>query len=126
MDTPDHLAYSAEHEWVDHGSTTYRFGITDYAQDALGDVVFVDLPEVGSSVQAGDKIAEVESTKSVSEIYAPVSGTVVEVNTALTDSPELLNTSPYVEGWIGVIEPSDGSQVETLMTAEAYRLLLEQ
>lgn len=126
METPDHLFYSAEHEWVDNGSATYRFGITDYAQDALGDVVFVDLPEVGAAVQAGDKIAEVESTKSVSEIYAPISGTVIEVNEALTDQPELLNSSPYGDGWIGAIEPGDTAQLEDLMSAEAYQQLLEQ
>ena len=104
MQIPDDLRYSTDHEWirVDGGKVT--IGITDYAQDALGDVVFVDLPEVGAVVEAAASISEVESTKSVSDIYAPVSGTIAEVNADLGDAPERLNEDPYGEGWICVIE----------------------
>ena len=124
METPSNLRYSAEHEWVlDNGRV--RIGITAYAQDALGDVVFVELPEVGTSCAVGEKIAEVESTKSVSEIYAPVSGTIVEVNDQLDSTPELLNSSPYEDGWIAVIELSDSTELEALMNAEAYAAITE-
>ncbi|HUZ43400.1 MAG TPA: glycine cleavage system protein GcvH, partial [Acidimicrobiales bacterium] len=101
-----------------------RIGITDYAQDALGDVVFVQLPEPGTEVQAGSAIGEVESTKSVSDVYAPVSGRVVEVNTELSDTPQRLNEDPYGEGWICVIEPSEPGSVEALMEASAYSELI--
>src|SRR5438477_6261018 len=111
---PEQLRYSSEHEWVAVEDTRARVGITDYAQDALGDVVFVDLPDVGLAVIGGSSCAEVESTKSVSEIYAPVSGTVVEVNTALDDQPELVNRDPYGSGWIFVVEMADAVAVEDL------------
>ncbi len=104
---PDDLRYSSDHEWVRAEGTTLRVGITDYAQDALGDVVYVEIPEVGAVVAAGAKVSEVESTKSVSDIYAPVAGTVVEVNDELSSAPERLNDDPYGDGWICVIEPSD-------------------
>ncbi len=120
---PEDLAYSSDHEWLRRDGGEVRIGITDYAQDALGDVVFVDLPEVGTTVQAGDTVAEVESTKSVSDIFAPVSGTIVAVNDELTDAPERLNDDPYGEGWIMVIEAADGS-VE-LLDAAAYRALID-
>lgn len=123
MNVPDDLAYSSDHEWVRSDGSRARVGITDYAQDALGDVVYVQLPEVGATVAVGDAIAEVESTKSVSDIYAPVSGTVVEVNTELADAPERLNEDPYGEGWIFVIETTDGSG--DLLDAAAYRALIE-
>ncbi len=123
MNVPDDLAYSSDHEWIRTDGGRARVGITDYAQDALGDVVFVELPEVGRSVKAGESIAEVESTKSVSDIYAPVSGTIVEVNADLTDAPERLNDDPYGEGWIFVIEPDDGAG--ELLDAEAYRSLID-
>jgi glycine cleavage system H protein len=100
-------------------------GISDYAQDALGDVVFVDLPDVGATVEQGTTCSEVESTKSVSEIYAPVSGTIVEVNSELADNPQRLNEDPYGEGWIFIVEPSDAAQVEGLLDAEGYRALIE-
>ena len=100
-------------------------GITDYAQDALGDVVYVQVPTVGASVAAGDSFGEVESTKSVSDVYAPVSGTVVAVNEALSDSPETINQDPYGEGWLCEIELTDASELEALLDADAYQALLE-
>jgi glycine cleavage system H protein len=124
MEIPDDLRYSSDHEWVRVEGGTVKVGITDYAQDALGDVVFVQVPEVGASVSAGDSISEVESTKSVSDIYAPVTGTIVAVNTSLADAPEQLNADPYGEGWIFTIEPSDTSQVDALLDAGAYRTLV--
>jgi glycine cleavage system H protein len=123
MNVPDELAYSSDHEWIRADGSRARVGITDYAQDALGDVVFVQLPEVGATVTAGEAIAEVESTKSVSDIYAPVSGTIVEVNADLADAPERLNEDPYGEGWIFVIETAAGAT--ELLDAAAYRALIE-
>jgi glycine cleavage system H protein len=125
MQIPADLRYSTDHEWIRVEGGNVRIGITDYAQDALGDVVFVDLPEVGASVEAAASISEVESTKSVSDIYAPVSGTVAEVNTDLADAPERLNEDPYGEGWICVIELRDAAQLDELLTADAYRALVE-
>src|ERR671918_1247230 len=125
MDIPPELRYSSDHEWAKLEDGRVRVGITDYAQDALGDVVFVDLPDVGTAVEQGASVSEVESTKSVSEIYAPVSGTIVEVNADLTDSPERLNDDPYGEGWICVIEPTDPTQLDELLDAEGYRALIE-
>ena len=123
MDTPDDLRYSSDHEWIRADGNRIRVGITDYAQDALGDVVFVQVPEVGAEVAAGDSVAEVESTKSVSDIYAPVGGTIVEINEALDTAPELLNSDPYGEGWIFVIESDEPT--ESLLDAAAYRALTE-
>src|SRR3546814_64098 len=123
MNVPEDLAYSSDHEWIRADGPRAKVGITDYAQDALGDVVFVQLPEVGAEVKAGEAIAEVESTKSVSDIFAPVSGTIVEVNGDLADSPERLNEDPYGEGWIFVIETTDGDT--HLLDAGAYRNLIE-
>jgi glycine cleavage system H protein len=125
MQIPDELRYSTDHEWVRVEGSRATIGITDYAQDALGDVVFVDLPEVGTAVEAAASISEVESTKSVSDIYAPVSGTIAEVNVDLGDAPERLNEDPYGEGWICVIELSEPAQVNGLLTAAAYRELVE-
>jgi glycine cleavage system H protein len=125
MQIPDDLRYSSDHEWLRLEDGKARIGITDYAQDALGDVVFVDLPEVGASVTAGQAISEVESTKSVSDIYAPVGGTVVEVNGDLADSPERLNDDPYGEGWIFVISVGDAGEIDRLLDATAYRALVE-
>lgn len=122
---PDDLRYSSDHEWVRLEDGRLRLGITDYAQDALGDVVFVEIPSVGAEVDAAAKVSEVESTKSVSDIYAPVAGRVVEVNTALADSPERLNDDPYGEGWICIIEPTDPDSVSALLDADAYRRLIE-
>jgi len=123
MDVPADLQYSTDHEWVRTEGDLVRVGITDYAQDALGDVVFVQLPETGTEVAASDTIGEVESTKSVSEIYAPLAGTVEEVNGALADTPELLNSDPYGEGWIVVVRPSGGT--DGLLDAAAYTALVE-
>ena len=121
---PEDLRYTAEHEWVraeDDG--TLRVGITDYAQDALGDVVFVSLPETGASVSVGQTLGEVESTKSVSEIYAPVAGEVTARNEALQARPELINADPYGEGWIVEITPSDAGAADNLLDAAAYEQL---
>ena len=125
MNVPEELRYSSDHEWVKVDGDLVRVGITDYAQDALGDVVFVQLPEVGADVAAGDSFGEVESTKSVSEIYAPVAGTVVEVNASLDDAPESVNSDPYGDGWIVTIRPSDAASVEGLLDAAAYTALTE-
>jgi glycine cleavage system H protein len=125
MNVPEDLRYSSDHEWARLEGGTIRVGITDYAQDALGDVVFVQLPEVGATVALGGSFGEVESTKSVSDLYAPVAGTVVEVNTDLADHPERLNDDPYGEGWICVIEPSEPAELERLLDAAAYRALIE-
>jgi len=120
MNIPGDLRYSAEHEWVRVQGTRARIGITDYAQDALGDIVFVDLPSVGSAVEVGGQFGEVESTKSVSEIYAPVSGTVAAVNDALTSNPERINQDPYGEGWICEVELASDADLSGLLDAAAY------
>ena len=125
MNIPEDLQYSKDHEWVRVEGNRVRIGITDYAQDALGDVVFVQVPDQGAAVAAGAGISEVESTKSVSDIYAPVAGTIVEVNADLEDAPERLNADPYGEGWICVIEVADPGAVEGLLDAAAYRSLIE-
>ena len=125
MDIPPDLRYSPDHEWVRFEGGRARTGITDYAQDALGDVVFVDLPDVGTTLEKGATCSEVESTKSVSEIYAPVSGTIVEVNSELADNPEKVNDDPYGDGWMFVIEPADEAQLDELLDAEGYRALIE-
>lgn len=125
MNVPDDLRYSSDHEWARaEGADRVRVGITDYAQDALGDVVYVDLPAVGDKVELGTSFGEVESTKSVSELYAPLTGTVVEINGDLVDTPQRLNEDPYGEGWICVIAPDDASQLEALLDAAAYRELI--
>jgi glycine cleavage system H protein len=118
---PDDLRYTSEHEWVQTVGDRVRVGITAYAQDALGDIVFVSLPETGGMISAGSSVGEVESTKSVSDIYAPISGTVVERNEALETSPELVNSDPYGQGWMYEVEPSDPTAVEALLTADQYR-----
>jgi glycine cleavage system H protein len=126
MEFPDTLRYTKEHEWVLVENGRARVGITDYAQDALGDIVFVQLPDIGTEVVASASCAEVESTKSVSEIYAPVSGAIVETNPALDDEPERVNDDPYGEGWMFVIEMSDPGQAGGLMDAAAYRQIVEE
>lgn len=125
MNVPDELRYSTDHEWTRVEADRVVVGITDYAQDALGDVVYVDLPSEGATVEKGGVLGEVESTKSVSEIYAPVGGQVVAVNSALSDGPERLNTDPYGEGWICAIAPSDSAAVDGLLDAQAYRRLID-
>jgi glycine cleavage system H protein len=125
MNVPEDLRYTKDHEWAKLEGSLVRVGITDYAQDALGDVVFVQLPEPGATVNEGDSFSEVESTKSVSDIYAPLAGTVTEVNSELADAPQRLNEDPYGEGWICVIELSDPSTYSSLLDAPAYRKLIE-
>lgn len=120
MTTPKELRYSEEHEWVKVEGGNARIGITHFAQSELGDIVFVELPEVGTELKADEPFGSVESVKTVSELYAPVSGKVVEVNEELSDSPEYVNESPYDKAWMIVIEPSDSSEIEQLMTAEQY------
>ena len=123
---PDDLKYSTEHEWVKTGEGPARIGITDFAQNALGDIVFVQLPEVGTAVRAGDACGELESTKSVSDLFAPVTGTVRAINEALADQPDLVNSDPYGEGWLIDVELDDAAEVEGLMDAETYEGQLEQ
>lgn len=125
MNVPDGLRYTSDHEWVRLEEGKLRLGITDYAQDALGDVVFVQLPEQGANVKSGESFSEVESTKSVSDVYSPVAGRVVEVNTHLSDAPEKLNEDPYGDGWICILQPEDASVVSSLLDAKAYRALIE-
>jgi glycine cleavage system H protein len=120
---PADLRYSSDHEWARANDNVVRVGVTDYAQDALGDVVFVDLPKVGATVAHGGSLGEVESTKSVSEIYSPVAGTVSAVNDALTSSPELINGDPYGEGWICEVTVSDHTDFDALLDAEGYGAL---
>ncbi|GAA3287401.1 glycine cleavage system protein GcvH [Dactylosporangium vinaceum] len=121
---PDDLRYTAEHEWLaPAGDGTFRVGITHYAQDSLGDIVFVQLPEAGAAFEAGGALGEVESTKSVSEIYAPVAGEIVAVNPALEGSPELINSDPYGEGWLVALKPADPAAVDALLDAKAYGAL---
>jgi glycine cleavage system H protein len=124
MNIPEDLRYSSDHEWVRVSGTTARIGITDYAQDALGDVVFVQAPETGSTVAVGASFSEVESTKSVSDIYAPVSGRVVSVNERLSTEPELVNTDPYGDGWLCEIEMAETADLGALMDAAGYRNLI--
>jgi glycine cleavage system H protein len=125
--TPEELKYTEEHEWLAaKPASTVRVGITDYAQQQLGDVVFVELPEVGSTVSAGDAFGEVESTKSVSEIFAPIDGEVSAVNTALDEQPELINSDPYGEGWIIELTVADADAVSGLLDASAYQELTEK
>jgi glycine cleavage system H protein len=121
VEYPDDLRYTTEHEWVRAVGDRVRVGITAYAQDALGDIVYVSLPEPGSTISAGSAVGEVESTKSVSDLYAPVSGTVVERNGALEATPELVNSDPYGQGWMFEVEPSDPGAVDALLTADQYR-----
>ena len=127
MHVPDDRRYSKDHEWasVEDEPGRVRIGITDYAQDALGDVVFVQVPPVGTEARAGESLGEVESTKSVSDIYAPVSGTVVEVNDTLSDHPEQLNGDPYGGGWLCIIEVGDATELDALLDASGYRALIE-
>lgn len=126
MNTPDELSYTAEHEWVaELADGRLKVGITDYAQDALGDVVYIDLPDAGGSFEAGSVVAEVESTKSVSEIYMPIAGTVDDTNEALGDSPDLVNADPYGAGWFFIMTPADESDRSTLIDAAAYTALTE-
>ncbi|MFO7265377.1 MAG: glycine cleavage system protein GcvH [Limnochordales bacterium] len=123
---PEDLRYTKEHEWVRLENGRARVGITYYAQDELGDVVFVDLPRVGTNVQAGEAFAAVESVKAVSDVYAPVSGRIVEVNEELADRPELINEDPYGRGWIAVIEMDNPAEADELLDAAQYKALIEE
>jgi glycine cleavage system H protein len=125
MVIPEELRYSKEHEWVRLDGDVATVGITDFAQDSLGDVVFVQLPDIGTETRAGGVVSEIESTKSVSDIYAPMSGSVAAVNAALAERPELVNEDPYGEGWIMTIQCSDPGEVDLLLDAPAYRALIE-
>lgn len=125
MNIPANLQYTNDHEWILISNGKAKVGITDYAQDALGDVVFVDIPEVGKTVTVGETVTEVESTKSVSDIYAPLEGEIVEINEELDDAPELLNTDPYGEGWIFVLQVTANSAANALLTPDQYRELVE-
>ena len=124
MNVPGELRYTSDHEWVRTEGDSVRVGITDFAQDALGPVVFVQLPEVGAVVEPHGALGEVESTKSVSEVYAPVAGVVVEVNPELADKPELLNEDPYGAGWLCVLQPADPAEVDELLDAPGYEAIL--
>ncbi len=126
MEFPEELKYTEEHEWVMVEEDLAVIGITDFAQDALGDVVFVELPEVGTEIDAGKAFGVVESVKAVSDIYAPISGTVEEINEDLLDAPEIINTSPYEDGWMIKIRMRDASDVDDLMDADAYQALIAE
>ena len=127
MEFPEELRYTKEHEWARaEGEGRVRVGITDYAQDALGDVVYVDVPEVGTAVEGGKPFGEVESTKSVSDVYSPVSGTIVERNPLVDERPELVNEQPYGDGWLVVIDPGDAGALDALLDAAAYRSFVEE
>jgi glycine cleavage system H protein len=126
VEFPEDLRYTREHEWARREGSRVRVGITDFAQDALGDVVYVDIPEVGASVQASTPFGEVESTKSVSDVYSPVSGTVAERNPLVDDRPELVNEQPYGDGWLIVVEGAADDALDQLMDAAAYRTFVEQ
>lgn len=126
MSIPKELRYTKEHEWVKLEDGKVRVGITDFAQSELGDIVFVELPQVGDEIQMNEPFGSVESVKTVSELYAPISGKVVEVNTELEDSPELVNESPYENAWLIVVEPADSSQLDELLTAEQYEEIISE
>jgi glycine cleavage system H protein len=126
MDFPEDLRYTREHEWARRKGNQIVVGITDFAQDQLGDVVYVELPDVGDPVKKGDAFGVVESTKAVSELFAPITGKVVEVNDPLSDAPETINEDPYEEGWMIVIEPSDPSELDALMDVKAYKAFVEE
>ncbi|MDQ6600235.1 glycine cleavage system protein GcvH [Bacillus salipaludis] len=126
MSTPKELRYSEEHEWVKVEGEKVRIGITDFAQHELGDIVFVELPEIGDEVSADEPFGSVESVKTVSELYAPVSGKIVEINEDLSDNPEFVNESPYEKAWMIVVEVSDNSELDKLMTAEQYEEMINE
>ncbi|TRM13068.1 glycine cleavage system protein GcvH [Lentibacillus cibarius] len=120
MSLPKDLLYTKEHEWIKKEDGKVRIGITDFAQDELGDIVFVELPEVGDEIQADEPFGSVESVKTVSELYAPINGKVVEINDELEDSPEFVNESPYEKAWMIVVEPADEAELDQLLSAEQY------
>ena len=120
MDTPDHLLYTKEHEWADFKENEVTIGITDYAQGQLGDIIFIEFPEVGQELNAGDTFGEVEAVKTVSELYVPVSGTIIEINEKLEDSADLVNTDPYGDGWLIKIKPTNVNEKDHLMNFSSY------
>jgi glycine cleavage system H protein len=120
LNFPNDVGYAESHEWAKSGGDTVKIGITDYAQDQLGDIVFVELPEKGDSLEKGEEFGTVESVKAVSELYMPVGGEIVAVNSGLEDAPELVNNTPYTEGWMIEVKPADPSEMDNLMTADAY------
>lgn len=126
MNFPEELKYTDEHEWVLVEDDVVTVGITDFAQDQLGDVVFVELPEVGDSVEAGSTFGVVESVKAVSDVYSPVTGEIVEINESLPDEPEVVNTSPYEDGWMIKVKLSDASSIDDLMDVTAYQEFVEK
>ena len=126
MNLPEELKYTKDHEWIRIEGDTGTVGITEHAQAALGDIVFVDLPDAGSPIGQGDEFGTVESVKAVSELYVPISGEIVEVNEALADAPEKVNEDPYGEGWMMKVRLSEPSQIEDLMDAAAYKALVDQ
>jgi glycine cleavage system H protein len=126
MNTPKELRYSEEHEWVKVEGEQVRIGITDFAQHELGDIVFVELPEVGDVVTVNEPFGSVESVKTVSELYAPISGKVVAINEDLSDSPEFVNESPYEKAWMILVEPSDSGEMDSLMSAEQYEEMVKE
>jgi len=125
VEFPEDLRYTKEHEWTRVEGGRVRIGITDFAQDALGDVVYVDLPEIGATVEADQPLGEVESTKSVSDVYSPISGTIVERNPMIDERPELVNEQPYGDGWLLVIEPADAASVDGLLDAPGYQAFID-
>ncbi len=126
MNFPDDLRYTREHEWARRKGKNVVVGVTEFAQDQLGDVVYLELPDIGDAVKKGEAFGVVESTKAVSELFAPISGTIVEVNDPLSDAPETVNEDPYEEGWMVVIEPSDPTELDALMDAKGYQAFLEE
>jgi glycine cleavage system H protein len=120
MNTPDHLLYTEEHEWADYKDDVVVIGITDYAQSQLGDVIFIELPDVGDEINLGDTFGEIEAVKTVSELFAPISGTITEVNEALDDSPEKVNSDPFDEGWLIKVTPSNPEEKDELMNFLSY------
>ena len=126
MNTPKELRYSEEHEWVKVENGKVRIGITDFAQSELGDIVFVELPQVGDEIQTNEPFGSVESVKTVSELYAPISGKVIEVNGELEDNPEYVNESAYDKAWMIVIEPTDLGEIDALLTAEQYEEMIQE
>ncbi len=125
MNFPDDVKYHKEHTWAKVDGNRVQIGITDYAQDSLGDVVYLDLPEIDSEISANNEISEIESTKATSSVIAPVSGAVVEVNDELEESPEVINEDPYGKGWILIVEMSDASELDELMDASTYEKFIE-
>ncbi len=126
MNFPENLKYTSEHEWVRLDGEFAYIGITDYAQDQLGDIVFVDIPSVGETLASGDVFGTIEVVKTISDLFLPVSGEILEINDALEDNPELVNSDPYGEGWIVKVKPSDLSELDTLLDATAYRKLINE